>query len=114
MSFHWCATTAMQSNNNKIPLVCHFSSIYARESYVGFFIDWLIEVGAAVQGTIVVITSLSLYIGLCAYTKAMVDDLKSQTRTINGALLPKQDAASCMASELAVSNEIKFHCDITV
>lgn len=57
--------------------------------------------------------SLSLFIGLCAYSSAMVDDLKSQTETINGDLLFQRDAASCMANVLAVSNEIKFHGDIT-
>lgn len=46
-----------------------------------------IEYASALDFLIVVVASISLYVGLCAYIKGMVDDLEAQMQQINDRLL---------------------------
>lgn len=82
------------------------SSLYVHGTYVGFYIDMIIEIAGAFEYFGMVTVSMSLYVGLCAYAKAMVDDIKARVNEIDRNLL---DAKNNMENILAVIDEIKFH-----
>lgn len=52
-----------------------------RNNYVGYAVDWIIELVAAVSCMIFVLINGSLYIGLCLYINAMVADMKTRLAT---------------------------------
>lgn len=77
-----------------------------RQVYVGFIIDFILELAAVTEGGTILISSTSLYAGLCIYTKAMVDDLTFQMETI------KENSLSTKQATKTLVNGIQFHCDI--
>lgn len=78
---------------------------------MGFFIDLFIEICTSIGTATMMLSMISLYGGLCAYTKAMVDDLKGKLRKINESLLvaKQSDGRNCMDTVLAIVEEIRFH-----
>lgn len=56
------------------------SSLFGRENYAGYTVDWLIQMTAAIPGFTVLITVGSLYMGLCSYINGMVSDLKARMK----------------------------------
>lgn len=78
--------------------------------FFGYCINVLIEISATIQYLTVVLTSASLYIGLCFYTKSMADDLKAQLNELEGN--SPQLGNNSVARMLFIS-EIQFHDKIT-
>lgn len=62
---------------NKISLIFFTSSsLFGRDKYYGFAVDWLIELLSIIAGFIGYITVGSFYVGLCLYINGMVTDMK--------------------------------------
>lgn len=88
-------------NSNKLS----FSAVFG--GFFGYCINVLIEITATIQYLTVVLTSASLYIGLCFYTKMMTDDLKAQLEDN----LP--ELGNNIAVRMILIREIQFHYKIT-
>lgn len=57
---------------------CDFSSILGRRTYMGFFIDWLIEGWFSGSGLMAISASVSIYFGTFCYIEGMVQDLRAR------------------------------------
>lgn len=69
-----------------------------------------IEYASALDFLIVVTASMSLYVGLCAYARGMVDDLRDQMQKINGRLLAaKPNRLRDSATAMVFVKAIRFH-----
>lgn len=93
----------------------HFSSIYPRGIYLGYFVDLFIEVASTPEFFAVMIASISLFVDACAYTKEMVDDLSFRMAQIGDHFLDAKKNGHnrlCQLSVLAAVNEIRFHYNI--
>lgn len=54
------------------------SSLMGRDNYMGFFVDWSIEVIATTTGYMTVILSALFYIGMYLYIDGMVNDMRME------------------------------------
>lgn len=70
----------------------------------------LFEIIASCEYFAMLVMSVSLYVGLCAYAKGMVDDMRGQFTEINGHLLgAKKSSQIRTAVASTVIGEIRFH-----
>lgn len=54
------------------------SSLFGREKYFGFAVDWFIVL-ISISSCLIVFTAVaSLYVGLCLYISGMVTDMRTQ------------------------------------
>lgn len=76
-------------------------------TYFGFFIDWLIQLFALTTGF--TIASGSIFLGLCLYIRAMVQDIKIRTVLLGDF---QSDAVDCIRIRSAYVEEIRFHMEL--
>lgn len=82
-----------------------------RTTYIGFYIDWFIEVCANMASLIIIISSGSLSIGIRLYINAMVKDMEN---TLNNDDFPTESSSSSdrAASWSTYFRGIEFHNEI--
>lgn len=59
------------------------SSLIGRASYVGFYIDWIVEVLGFVADVTIITTTGTIYVGIFLYINGMVEDLKMRVFPID-------------------------------
>lgn len=50
--------------------------MFGRETYHGYYIDWIIQASAGLPYALIVTTIGSFYVGICLYISEMVEDLE--------------------------------------
>lgn len=92
-----------EENNQKTTKICLNSSLIGRTTYIGFFIDWCIEVISVLGIFVTFISAGSFYVGMCLYINGMVEDMKIRMTSLDAAQM-----------EIWSSNvrQIQFHNEI--
>lgn len=96
--------------SHPIFILNNYSSIYVRGVYSRFAVDFMLELAAGIECIAIFLTATSLYVGLCFYTKAMVDDLTSQMQQIKRISL---DAKQRIQAVEPLVDGIQLHAEIT-
>lgn len=81
------------------------SGVYSR-----FAVDFMLELAAAIECIATFLTASPLYVGLCIYTKAIVDDLTSQMQQINRIALGTKQRIEAVEP---LVDGIRLHTEIT-
>lgn len=89
-----------------------YSSLLGRTTYIGFFVDWLIQVATVLAAFVAIVLSVVSYVGLFLYINGMVDDLKMRMGLI-------EDNSSWTTSSLSQNKlwstyvqAIDFHVEV--
>lgn len=85
------------------------STLIGRTSYVGFFIDWFIELICFATVLLILIASGSIYIGISLYIIGMVEDLKMRIPSIDSDFVAQLNPASVWSIYV---KEIDHHVEI--
>lgn len=84
-----------------------------RTTYIGFFIDWLIESSAGMLVDVIVILSASFYIGTFLYINGMVTDMKIRVSSIDAeSTLDQRHRLTPTEKWQIYQEEIQFHIAI--
>lgn len=86
-----------------------FSSLLGQTTYIGFYVDWLIEVVAIVAGFTILAAASSLFIGMFVYINATIADSRMRLSSIEPGHAIDQSAVKFWPVYL---REINFHIDI--
>lgn len=90
------------------------SSLIGRANYMGFYIDWLIEVISSASGYAIVIMTASIYIGIFLYINGMVCDMKMRMKDLESDFttkMPRHTTNHIRICSIYVE-EIEFHLNI--
>lgn len=86
------------------------SSFFGRQTFVGFYVDWTIEVFTCLCYFTILTTSMSLIIGFCLYINGLVTDLRIQTSRIGS--VKDEHSSLDGAAWIGFVKEIQFHNQI--
>lgn len=92
-----------------------FSSIFGRATYIGYFIDWLLDSIFVAANLVILTLSTSMYIGIFLYINAMVKDMKMRFSSIDDSLSIEPNRTKIPPSDriwLIYEQEIEFHIEI--
>lgn len=94
--------------------VIFLSYFYGRGNFIEFYIDLLIEMCSTMEYFAILITTASLYMGLCFYTNGMVDDLNMHMNKAAGgrSRTNTRNRLNYIDDALAYINSIQFHYKI--
>lgn len=88
----------------------HSRPVYANEPNIDYYIRLVLAMGTSVQFLAILITTVSLLVGLCTYARGMVDDLSIQMKQINDNLLrSKRNVSNQMDIIRNYVDGIRFH-----
>lgn len=73
-----------------------------REGYVGFFIDWVIELACLIADILSMIASGSLYVGIWLYISAMVKDMKMRMISFAECAPEQSTSSTCQMPILSI------------
>lgn len=93
------------------------STLFGRVTYLGFYIDWLIEMVTVSVGFLAVCVSASIHIGMFFYIHAMVGDMSTRLMAIDALELQQSAHQNGKRFDspriwLIYVQEINFHLDI--
>lgn len=83
------------------------SQLIERNIYIGFLVDWMIELFGVLCTSFTLISVASLYIGLCLYIGGMVADLRTKMAKFDH----KTPVGSITVRSIYVQ-ALQFHADI--
>lgn len=81
------------------------SSLIGRSSYLGFYIDWLLELIAVAADAVTLAINGSICVGIFLYINGMVDDMKTRISLAAAELHPLNTWA-------ILESEIRLHVEI--
>lgn len=83
------------------------------DTFIGFLIDWLIELISVVGCAIAITACTSLYTGLCFYIDGMVTDFRNRIDTIYCYSVTRQkNITGSINAWLVYVEEFQFHIEI--
>lgn len=88
-----------------------FSTVLGRTTYIGFFVDWLLEAFSISVGFLIESASTSMFIGILYYISAMISDLNARIMSVNGCAA-KESLQQRKALYSTYVDEMEFYTEI--